>query len=62
MERRSALFVAAEIEMSLFSLDKTNPAFPLTTVWGNMIPRKGDHFSYPVEVGVAYNFHLRNAE
>jgi len=31
-----------------------NPAFTATTGWGNMIPRRGGHFSFPVEVGVAF--------
>jgi hypothetical protein len=25
----------------------------MTTGWGNMIPRKGGHFSFPFEIGVA---------
>jgi len=35
-------------------LHSVNPAFTLTTGWGNIIPRKGGHWSYPVEVGVAF--------
>ena len=35
-------------------LNKTNPAFTMTTGWGNVIPRNGGHFSFPVEVGVAF--------
>jgi hypothetical protein len=35
-------------------LNTTKPAFTLTTGWGNMIPRKGGHFSFPVELGVAF--------
>lgn len=33
-------------------LNSQNPAFTITTGWGNMIRRKG-HFSFPFEVGVA---------
>jgi len=29
------------------------PAFTMTTGWGNMIPRKGGHWSFPFELGVA---------
>lgn len=36
------------------NLHKQNPAFTLTAGWGNMIPRSGGHFSFPVEVGVAF--------
>ena len=31
-----------------------NPAFTLTTGWGNAIPRKGGHFSFPFEIGAAF--------
>ena len=34
------------------SLHTTNPAFTITTGWGNTLPRKG-HWSFPFEVGVA---------
>jgi hypothetical protein len=34
-------------------LNTTKPAFTITTGWGNMIPRKGGHLSFPVEIGVA---------
>ena len=37
---------------ALLSLHTTNPAFTITTGWGNTIPRKG-HWSFPFEVGVA---------
>jgi hypothetical protein len=37
---------------ALLSLHTTNPAFTVTTGWGNTIPRKG-HWSFPFEVGVA---------
>jgi hypothetical protein len=36
-----------------FGLHTTNPAFTITTGWGNMIPRHDSHLSFPVEVGVA---------
>ncbi len=29
-------------------------AFTATTGWGNMIPRKGGHWSFPVELGAAF--------
>jgi hypothetical protein len=35
------------------SLHTTNPAFSMTTGWGNTLPRKG-HWSFPFEVGVAF--------
>jgi hypothetical protein len=31
-----------------------NPAFTLTTGWGNMISRKGKHLSFPFELGAAF--------
>jgi hypothetical protein len=31
-----------------------NPAFTITTGWGNMIPRRGGHLSFPVEIGAAF--------
>jgi hypothetical protein len=34
-------------------LNATKPAFTVTTGWGNMIPRKGGHWSFPFEIGVA---------
>ena len=34
-------------------LNTTKPAFTITTGWGNMIPRKGGHLSFPFELGVA---------
>jgi hypothetical protein len=34
-------------------LNSHKTAFTMTTGWGNMIPRKGGHFSFPFEVGVA---------
>jgi len=35
-------------------LHSQNPAFTLTTGYGNMIPRKGGHLSFPFELGVAF--------
>jgi hypothetical protein len=35
------------------SLHTTNPAFTITTGWGNTLPRNG-HWSLPFEVGVAF--------
>ena len=35
-------------------LNSTKPAFTLTTGWGNMIPRKGGHWSFPFELGAAF--------
>jgi hypothetical protein len=35
-------------------LHKQNPAFTATTGWGNMIPRKGGHWSFPFEIGAAF--------
>jgi len=34
-------------------LNGRRPAFTITTGWGNAIPRSGNHWSFPVEVGVA---------
>jgi hypothetical protein len=34
-------------------LNAQNPAFTMTTGWGNMIPRRRGHWSAPVEVGAA---------
>jgi hypothetical protein len=31
-----------------------NPAFTITTGWGDMIPRRGGHLSFPVEIGAAF--------
>jgi hypothetical protein len=36
------------------ALHSQNPAFTLTAGWGNVIPRKGGHLSFPVELGVAF--------
>jgi hypothetical protein len=35
-------------------LNSTNPAFTITTGWGNMISRKGGHWSFPFEIGAAF--------
>ena len=37
---------------ALLNLHTTNPAFTITTGWGNTVPRKG-HWSFPFEAGVA---------
>ncbi len=37
---------------ALLGLHTTNPAFTMTTGWGNTVPRKG-HWSFPFEMGVA---------
>jgi hypothetical protein len=36
-----------------FGVHNQNPAFTITTGWGNMISRKGGHLSFPFELGVA---------
>lgn len=35
-------------------LHTQDPAFTITTGWGNVIPRHGGHLSFPFEVGVAF--------
>ena len=35
-------------------LNARQQAFTLTTGWGNMIPRKGGHWSFPFEIGAAF--------
>jgi hypothetical protein len=35
-------------------LNATNPAFTMTTGWGNMISRKSGHWSFPFELGAAF--------
>ncbi len=35
------------------NLHNQNPAFTMTTGWGNMISRTGGHWSFPFELGVA---------
>jgi hypothetical protein len=37
-----------------FGLNKRNPAFTMTTGWGNLISRRGGHWSFPFELGVAF--------
>jgi hypothetical protein len=37
-----------------FGLGNGSHAFTLTTGWGNVFPRKGGHFSFPFELGVAF--------
>jgi|CZKL01.1.fsa_nt_gi hypothetical protein len=34
-------------------LHSQNPAFTITTGWGNTIPRNGGHWSFPFELGIA---------
>jgi hypothetical protein len=34
------------------TLNKNNPAILVSTGWGNMIPRKKGHWSFPLELGV----------
>jgi hypothetical protein len=36
------------------NLNTNKQAFTLTTGWGNMIPRKGGHWSFPFEIGAAF--------
>lgn len=35
-------------------LNAQNPAFSMTTGWGNLISRRGGHFSVPFEIGAAF--------
>ena len=35
-------------------LNGTKPAFTVTTGWGNMISRRGGHWSFPFELGAAF--------
>ena len=35
-------------------LNTNKQAFTATTGWGNMIPRSGGHWSFPVEIGAAF--------
>ena len=35
-------------------LNSTNPAFTMTTGWGNMISRRGGHWSFPFQLGAAF--------
>jgi hypothetical protein len=36
------------------NLNTNKIAMSITTGWGNMIPRKGGHFSFPFEIGAAF--------
>jgi hypothetical protein len=36
------------------ALNTRKQAFTATTGWGNMIPRSGGHWSFPVEIGAAF--------
>ena len=38
----------------LVGLHSQNPAFTMTTGWGNMIPHSGKHLSFPFEIGAAF--------
>ncbi|MDR3727671.1 MAG: hypothetical protein P4K86_11580 [Terracidiphilus sp.] len=40
--------------LGTFGLHTQNPAPTITAGWGNVIPRSCGHFSFPVEVGVAF--------
>jgi len=40
--------------MAGLGLNTQNPAFTITTGWGNMIPRRGGHLSFPFEIGAAF--------
>jgi hypothetical protein len=35
-------------------LNATNPSFTMTTGWGNLISRRGGHWSFPFELGAAF--------
>ncbi len=35
-------------------LNSRNPTFSMTTGWGNMIPHRGGHWSFPFEIGAAF--------
>ncbi|HEX4756439.1 MAG TPA: hypothetical protein VH308_00600 [Terracidiphilus sp.] len=35
-------------------LNARNPTFTMTTGWGNMISRRGGHWSFPFEIGAAF--------
>lgn len=39
---------------AILGLNTNKTAFSITTGWGKMIPRKGGHFSFPFEAGVAF--------
>ena len=44
----------AVIGTGAFGLGNGQTAFTATTGWGNVIPRSGRHWSFPVEIGVAF--------
>lgn len=50
----SASGANAVVGQGAFGLGNGRPAFTMTTGWGNVIPASGRHFSFPVEVGVAF--------
>lgn len=50
----SASGANAVVGRGKFGLGNGSPAFTLTTGWGNQVPAKGGHWSFPVEVGVAF--------
>jgi len=35
-------------------LHTQKPAFTITTGWGNVVPSRGGHWSFPFELGVAF--------
>lgn len=39
---------------AVLGLSTNKTALSITTGWGNMIPRKGGHFSFPFEIGAAF--------
>lgn len=39
----------------VLGLHTTRPSFTITGGWGNTIPRKGGHWSFPFEAGVAFS-------
>jgi hypothetical protein len=39
---------------AILGLNTHKQTFTMTTGWGNMIPRKGGHFSVPFEIGAAF--------
>ncbi len=39
---------------AILKLNKRNPAFTATTGWGNLISRRGGHWSFPFELGAAF--------
>lgn len=39
---------------AVLGMHSTRPAFTITSGWGNTIPRKGGHWSFPFEIGAAF--------